>query len=466
MDSRSLERDETKRDPFASAQSRWWLAVLLTLLVCGCSDEYSAAAPGGAGGAGGGNGSGGAGGASTPEGIPCDVNELLAKHCRGCHAEPPRFGAPMPLVSLEHIHAPAVSDPGRAVAEVIRERLVDETSPMPPTGEMTDDERAVLDGWLAAGAPAYAGPDCDDPPPVEPPIGPDALDCTPSHTFVAHADGSADAYHVPAQGADNLYQCFTFKSPFDGVRQGTAWAPIIDDERVLHHWILYRTATVQPDGGVMPCNMPQDATFVAGWAPGGLNFVLPDDVGLELGGPDDYFILQMHYHNTAQHADALDASGVALCTTETPREHDAGVFTLGTVLINVPPYANGYQATGECRSWMTSFLSEPVHIIASFPHMHELGRSFRTDIFRGADNGPRENLVDIDTWVFDNQRYYPHEPAVTFYPGDAIRTTCTYDNPTSQSVGFGERTEDEMCFNFVLLYPISLFTGNRSCGLL
>jgi hypothetical protein len=30
-------------------------------------------------------------------------------------------------------------------------------------------------------------------------------------------------------------------------------------------------------------------------------------------------------------------------------------------------------------------------------------------------------------------------------------------------VRLGERTEDEMCFNFVLIYPIELFTGSRVC---
>lgn len=434
------------------------LTLVALVLLAGCDDPFQAATEGPGGGSAG--GSGGTGGMSgvDPEGIPCDVREILNTHCWGCHTEPPKFGAPMSLGT----HADLLEN-----APTIRERLYDPSNPMPPTSEMSDDERSALDQWLANGAPAHDGPDCDElPPPEELPIGPDALDCEVTHTFTAHADGSSEAYHVPEVGADNLYQCFTFKSPFDGTQQATAWAPIVDDERVLHHWILYRTKTPQPDGGVMPCNMPQDATFVAGWAPGGQNFVLPETVGLELAGPDDYFILQMHYHNTGHHADALDESGVALCTTDAPRENLAGVFTLGTVRIDIPPFASGHQAIGECKSWLTSFLPEPVHAIASFPHMHEFGTKFRTEVFRGADNGPKETLVDIDNWVFDNQRYYEHQPAFTIYPGDSLRTTCTYDNMSNNAVTFGEKTEDEMCFNFVMLYPIDLFDGNRTCGLL
>jgi hypothetical protein len=430
--------------------------VLAAILFVACGDEDNAVFD--AGETAGAGGSGGAGGgAPSVEGIPCDVAEILNQHCWGCHTDPPKFGAPMSLSGLE-----ALAD----YAPAIRERLYDSSNPMPPNGEMSEDERATLDAWLAEGAPAYDGPPCEElEPPEEIPIGPDALDCEPTHTFVAHADGSDDAYHVPETGAENLYQCFTFKSPFDGVQQATAWAPIVDDERVLHHWILYRTATPQPDGGVTPCNMPQDATFVAGWAPGGQNFTLPENVGLELAGPDDYFILQMHYHNTPHYADSFDKSGVALCTTDTPRENAAGVFTLGSVSINIPPFASGHQAIGECKSWMTNLLPEPVHAIASFPHMHEYGTEFRTEVFRGADDGPKETLVEIEDWVFDNQRYYEHDPAFTIYPGDSIRTTCTFDNTSSQTVTFGEKTEDEMCFNFVMLYPIDIFDGNRTCGL-
>lgn len=51
-------------------------------------------------------------------------------------------------------------------------------------------------------------------------------------------------------------------------------------------------------------------------------------------------------------------------------------------------------------------------------------------------------------------------------PGDAIRTTCTFDNPYDFPVLFGEGTEDEMCFNFVMAYPIEMVGSSRECGTL
>ncbi len=410
---------------------------------------------------------GGSGDAEPPgaAGIPCDIQELLATHCAQCHGDPPLYGAPMPLADHDDFQVPAASDVTRSVHEMAVQRLLDPASPMPPGGDIDPDDRDALLAWLEAGAPQDADADCDlDEPPPGDPVGPDALPCEVTHTFTAHEDGTDEPFHVPTQGADNLYQCITFQSPFTEATQATAWAPIIDDARVVHHWILYRSSVPQPDGGSGPCNMPSDALFVAGWAPGGQNFEMPSDVGLELGGPDDYYILQVHYHNTAQHADAFDRSGVAFCTAEEPRPLLAGIITLGSVFLNIPGNAQGHEEAGTCPSWITSLMLEPLTVIATFPHMHELGRAFRTEILRGGDPAQVDMMTDVSAYEFDNQEFYINDPPLQILPGDAIRTTCTYDNPYAFPVGFGEGTEDEMCFNFVMAYPIDTIGDARTCG--
>jgi hypothetical protein len=396
----------------------------------------------------------------TATDLPCEIDQILANNCRSCHVDPPAVGAPMPLVDHADFTAQAVSDPSKTVAELVRARIFDQERPMPPVGTMSDADRDALAAWIDGGT---ATGTCGPSNPPAGPSGPEHLPCEASHTFVAHAAGSTDRYEVPV-AADNLYQCFTFRSPFADGMQATAWAPIIDDERVVHHWILYRTASALPDGGVERCNMPADATFVAGWAPGGGNWVMPRDVGLELPSPSESLILQVHYWNAAGHTDALDASGVAFCTTDTPRTHEAGVFTLGKAPFSIPPRASGYEVSGTCPSWATRLLTQPVQVLGSFPHMHQYGTRFETSVRRA--NGSTESLVRIDRWNFEDQRFYAHEPQFTVMPGDEITTTCTYDNPTASPVAFGERTEDEMCFNFALIYPIGPFTGQRQCGVL
>lgn len=444
----------------------WLAAGAVIALACGCGDDGGSAGPDGGGGGGrtdSGPGGGGDGSIVTPaDDLPCAVAEVVARNCLACHQSPPINAAPMPLVSYDALHAPAISDPSRQVWELVGERIHHPTMPMPPAtfATMSDADRAVLDAWIAASAPARAaGETCAMPDggvgdgggPGEG-VGPEHLPCTPSHTFTAHAPGSTAPFQVPPDGG-NLYMCYTFRSPWGAATQATAWAPIIDDTRVVHHWILYSTETPQTDGAVMNCNMPGDSTFLMGWAPGGTNSVMPADVGLDLPGPDDYLILQLHYWNVGGLTDADDASGVAVCTTDTPRAQEAGIVWFGTVGISIPPRSTGYTVEGTCPSFLTSSLPGPIQVLSSGPHMHQLGRAFRTEIRRGGSASDVDVLVDVPRFDFNAQQSYRHDPTIQINPGDSVVTRCTYDNPGSGTVTFGEATEDEMCFNFAMVYP-------------
>ncbi|MBL4683030.1 MAG: hypothetical protein JKY37_00460 [Nannocystaceae bacterium] len=393
-------------------------------------------------------------GTPSAAGIPCDVAEVLAANCWSCHAQTPQFGASMPLTTFDDFQVPAPSDATRPVHELVAQRVTSDAMPMSADGSLSEPDRATLVDWVAGGA-LESDAQCSDPDPdpdPDPGVGPDALPCEVTQTFTAHANGGADdPFDVPL--VDNLYQCFTFSSPLETETHISAWAPIVDDARVLHHWILYKTSEPQVDGGVGPCNMPGDAAFIAGWAPGGENFLMPDGVGLEFGGPSDSYILQIHYNNTAGYNDAADNSGVAFCTTP-PKQETAGVLWLGTEDISIPVDAVGHEETGVCPAQATELLPGPLNIIASFPHMHQLGRALKTEIYRGGPGGTMETLVDANPFSFDNQVMYPHDPPVVLNPGDELVTQCTFDNTYGVPVNFGEDTEDEMCFNFIMAYPI------------
>ena len=394
-------------------------------------------------------------------GIPCDVREALAAECGECHGAMPAFGAPMPLAVLDDFHVPTPTDVTRPVHEMALERMDDPGALMPPGGADDPETAGVIRDWLAAGAPEDLTADCNDDgsPPDEPDnTGVDDLPCEPDVVFAAHsADGGK--YKIPEQGADDMYTCFAFQSPFTPSTQATAWAPIIDDDRVVHHWILYKTTEQYQHGSIFPCDvsLQLSANFVAGWAPGGENSVLPEQAGLELGGPGTNYVLQVYYNNSAQYPDAEDNSGVAFCTTDTPRPNTAGILTFGTIGINIPPGATNHEVTGTCGSFKTSSWPQ-VHILSSSPHMHELGRGFHSEVRGGT------TITDVPVFDFNQQLSYPADPEIIINPGDTIDTTCIFDNPTGQTVGFGEGTGDEMCFNFVLAYPIDQI-ADRNCGI-
>ena len=391
-------------------------------------------------------------------GLPCDVVDVLARHCGDCHGEPPKFGAPMSLVSYEDLHVPAITNPGRPVSELVVERIDDEKAPMPPTGRMPDEDRKVLLDWIEGGARLDPTADCelpdDDGGDTE-----DELPCKPDVVMTAHASGSDEPFEVPK--VRDLYMCFAFQAPFTEPTQATAWTPIIDDARVVHHWILYRTKTPQPVDGAFACDVSLQLTadFVAGWAPGGGNMIMPDDVGLDLGGPGDWYVLQVHYNNTANYSDALDESGVGFCTADEPRPNLAGIVTLGSLDINIPAGAEDHQVTGTC-SGVTNLLWPEMHLLGASPHMHQLGRSMRS-IVNHLD-GTQETLVDVPAFDFESQGMYFPDEEILLRPGDSITTTCAYDNPNPWPVVFGEGTNDEMCFDFVLAYPVNTLLG-RNC---
>ncbi|MEM9071493.1 MAG: hypothetical protein AAGE52_23505 [Myxococcota bacterium] len=395
------------------------------------------------------------------EGIPCEVSDIVGRRCIGCHADDPQFGAPMALTNASSF---AAERRGQPVHELALERIGrDDESRMPPASQeaLTDEELGALEAWLGSGAPETDDEGVCGGEPAEVCQDPSCLPCEPDRRFLVHGETQADPFVVPDSG--NPFRCVAFRSPFGRRDQAAAWAPIIDDERVVHHWILYRTSTPQREGA-HDCNMPLDAVGLMGWAPGTQASVLPDDVGLELSqGGDEWLILEMHYWNAAGHTDAIDQSGVAICTTE-GRRKTAGILTFGSTAISLPPRLDT-TITGLCPSTSTLLLSEPLKVIATTPHMHRLGTRIVSEVLPAGLDIRSRRLVRVDPWSFDDQRTHWFDDPVMIRPGDAVRTRCVYENESDEFVFFGERNEDEMCFNFALVYPLEALPAGfaRTC---
>jgi hypothetical protein len=253
-------------------------------------------------------------------------------------------------------------------------------------------------------------------------------------TTYAGSEGSGAKYTVlPGQ----RYVNFSFRNPFrtGGAYAGqyvVALAPITDNKAVIHHWLLYGL------------DLSGSRTQVAGWAPGGTNTVLDPDVMQDLTVYTS-FVMQVHYNNNTGQMQP-DGSGVALCPTTQRRTNVAGVFTLGTTSIFIPPLA-------EAEAKATCNVQRPMTIIGTWPHMHQVGWGFRTEHVRGGFNLPDLSNIPSGQWSFEGQRQYPVLPRRQVQVGDVIRTTCSYRNARPTAVTFGENTEDEMCFDFMLVYP-------------
>ena len=200
--------------------------------------------------------------------------------------------------------------------------------------------------------------------------------------------------------------------PFEAQEQATEWAPVIGDPRVVHHWILYAVKGTSNNCG-------QLKRFVVGWAPGGTTQKTPPDIGLELPNSDERLLLEVHYNNPTMLTGIKDRTGVAMCTTKTPRPVEAGVITFGTTSIRIPGRGARPGDQGDLRRLQTRLFSQPVHLLSSFPHMHTRGVRFSTWINRAG--GASVPVVEVKSWDFNHQAAYPHDHAnLVINPGESL----------------------------------------------
>src|SRR5260221_1233524 len=400
-------------------------ALIVMLALAGCTSASLNDARGGGPSS---SGSAGQGPGPGQAGDWCGALSVIRGNCQGCHGAQPLFGAPMPLVTFDNLHARSVTNPSKYVYEMVALRIHDDQKPMPPPStndRLTPSEAAAIDGWIAAGATGGSDPTCSSTSatsgtgPMTSGTGTSAAgsgsggngaggasgpgsmtgtggaggasgptggggtsvtggtggaggstptagwpaDCQQHYVFRAHGQSNpADTtkFNVSTAPSKQFYQCFFFKAPWsaDDV-QALAFRPIIDDARVIHHWILYGSDTATgTDGQVGGAGCSQGA-MLAGWAPGGTGTDLPPDVGLQVPkGANATVAIEIHYNNLANYKDALDASGVEVCTTKAFRPNTAAVHWLGSNSILMLPH-QAADVVSTCDPTTT----QPVHVL-------------------------------------------------------------------------------------------------------
>jgi hypothetical protein len=395
--------------------------------------------------------------------LPCDVGTVFATKCASCHGASPIGGAPMPLVSPGDFSAPLKSirtAPGETmeVAKLVKLRINDDAMPMPPGGLLPDAERTMINSWLDRGhpqAPATA-PTCALPMQTVTKPGPVANpDGTTCYQFRNHGQpnpGDTTPYGViPGEH----YVSFFYSAPWTEPTELVSWRTIYDNQKVMHHWLLYSTLGVA-DGTFAPSigtHIGDAAELVAGWAVGGNDVHMPPDVGLQLPAPGAGLLLEWHFYNTTG-AEAEDSSAVEICTVPAgSQKHTAGMTWLGTENFNGPfgmPARMKSEYSGTClpsREGMNA--TDPIRIFTFWPHMHNYGRHMKTVINRV--DGKNEEIFD-KPFDFNYQITYP--ATIDLNPGDTITSTCTFMNTSDLNVAFGPSTEQEMCYQFAFSYPV------------
>jgi cytochrome c5 len=357
------------------------------------------------------------------------ISSIVSTHCGSCHGEQPDFGAPYTLTNYE------------AITATSGEFLVNELAAaragfgeMPPAGvpDLPDDALSALVDWASCGE-------------ITPQLGMGLKVDRP--VFLASEEApDLDFFEVRADdfavGEDvlDLYQCFSVDAPVDSDQFIRRIEAVVDQSEVLHHVVLLRDPERNaPDGRHLCPGMPQNSDYLYAWAPGGGPIQFPDG-GLRVQ-PGERFVLQIHYNNAIGASGLSDSSGVRLYYDE-PAGEEYGMMAPGPFLFRISPSAVE-DVSGECA------ITRETRVLAGMPHMHEIGAAF-SQVLERAD-GTMEPFISLENWQFETQLFY--SIPVTMMPGDTLHTTCTFDNPNPQRVTSGERTADEMCFNFMYVTP-------------
>jgi copper type II ascorbate-dependent monooxygenase-like protein len=238
------------------------------------------------------------------------------------------------------------------------------------------------------------------------------------------------------------YRCYTNAVPADA----SGWAIRISEaipaeaEAIVHHLVLMRG-----DGpgllGCEPAEFFRPIVFAGGLGTDPL--VLPAGAGLAVT-PGTSFVMQLHVTNATDEAVDYDV-GVDLCLADAV-DAEADVVTFGPVDLDIPD--DGLEHTfSDTRCAVTG---EDRTFFAAYPHMHRLGRHIELAL-------DGDVFAAVPDWDFSDQPTVFADPPRIAIEGQHLSATCTYVNPPGNgTVGFGTRSEDEMCFGFAYYYPAGL----------
>ncbi len=427
----------------------------LVVLVCAaCKGPGTVPNPtgGGSAGTGGGStgsgGSGGSGGGSTTGAdagsYACDVAPIVNTRCLDCHSNPPKFGAPMPIVTYADTQADSVQYPGQKIYERMAARIADPRLPMPqpPNAALSSDQIALIQGWAAAGAPQGDATACvavDGGVMLDAGTYDDVPSCDPGDMMLRV---TAPATAIPQKS--DYYECFAQTVSLSSQMQAIKIDKVIDNAQVLHHVVLFRDTAKASQAVELGCGIHTTWQALYAWGPGAGPMIPPADVGLPINDGDQ-LVIQIHYNNPTS-VMGNDSSGAYMCLTSDLRPKQAGVLAIGPTNFSLPPNCAGVSESGTCPN----ITSTDYNVFTAWPHMHVRGRAMMTTLQHSGS--PDQLVTNRPNYSFGSQ--YLETTSFVFAHGDTLINDCTWDTTgATGSVDFGESTTDEMCFNFLYMWP-------------
>lgn len=416
-----------------------WVLLGVALLLAGCSD--------------------GGGPSSNGDGptYVSDIQALMAAKCVDCHTE--GGIGPFPLRTYEQVTAVK-----GAVATSVKDRIMPPWLAAPGCADyagdfsLSDEQIAMIGAWVDNGAPMG-----------DPSAAPNPVEKTRLTLSRVDRELSLPVPYTPKAFPDD-YRCFFLDWPATETEYISGYGVEPGNSAIVHHVIGYMIPPgsisifqtlddADPEPG-WPCfgtpggEGPGSATWIAGWAPGGLGEDFPEGTGIEIP-VGAKLVVQMHY-NSEDMNPAPDQTKIVVKIDKTVTKRGAimpfaDFSWVMQKTMDIPAHSTDVvHSLTQDPTTLVSLLTggalsgnKPLTLYDAGMHMHTLGTRGSTRIERA--DGSRECMVDIPRWDFNWQSPFRFAAPKVVNPGDKVFLECHWDNPGNKDVNWGESTSDEMC---------------------
>ena len=215
-----------------------------------------------------------------------------------------------------------------------------------------------------------------------------------------------------------------------------------------HHLVFYKSAATAEQTTPYTCQTFRDITtgtvplYIAQKSSTVLNF--PKGVAYSM--PAGQMVrVELHFLNTT--SAPLPVTGTVHITDAmagTITDH-ANLMFYGNLKIAIP--ANSMATVGPT---FRKFASTAPKIFGLIGHQHQRGTGVTIELAAGA-TGTGTNVYTNTDWADPPLTIF--DPPLMPASGQGFRYTCTYNNPTSSPITFGEGVNQEMCFLWAYYYP-------------
>lgn len=257
------------------------------------------------------------------------------------------------------------------------------------------------------------------------------------------------------------YLCQIFKVPDDETYHAVAFEPLIGENNIVHHMLLF-ACDFEPDS-LDPHECSNADNMCRSWLTqlslGVKGQICTDkNAGVRFGkNSHGYVALQIHWNNAKRLENITDDSGIRIFYTKHLRQHDVGNVQIGQNDLEIPPMSVNVTQQGGCSDICTGLmLPHPIYLTRTHIHMHNLGVRGALEIFR---NGKMiKTIAKDDVYTYDPSPVHVHDVPIEVEPGDEVRLTCWFDTQTGEkkrnkTIYWGKGSDGEMCYAFVTYYP-------------